>query len=360
MQVLWQYAEKNIDHIVKEAYSRLLNGDDSSLSLCRSVLTGLTGHEQKAFLYAFIRVLSRHQLQDEKTLVRGAGRLISSLVLVTPSLQDQLGSWLVEVNAESIGQSHLTHRAVVLAISINIGTSVLVPVLQRLMKVSDRLKSTAWKALELFSDKLFIKHSPILHQEGKTICSPSAYTWLMVSVNTQILLLLAGHIYREDRDFLSTVSKSGVYLSGISNHLASSSPQARFLGMAVGSAVSELLDEPTKQLKFKAEDSESVEWRWYRSLICLDDHFGNIADLKPKANPTEKTIMEIGRKSAGPKATSKLASGSASKIVRIEEIEDDSESEEDDLPTYEKPDSDPSDDDEDPELVQRNKPSAPV
>ena len=184
----------------------------------------------------------------------------------------------------------------------------------------------------------------------------------MVSVNTQILLLLVGHVHRSDTTFLSAVSKSSVYLSGISNHLAASSPKVRFLGMVVGSTVSEILDEPTKQLKFKAEDSESVEWRWYKGLVSIDDQLGTIADLKPKSKPLENAIMKAGQKSSGPKATPQLASGSTSKIVSIEEIEDGSEEEEDedDLPIYEKPDSDPSDDDKDPELVQRNKPIAPV
>ena len=181
---------------------------------------------------------------------------------------------------------------------------------------------------------------------------------LSTLVNTQILLLLAGHIHRVDVMFLSTVSKSSVYLSGISSHLAASSPRARFLGMIFGSTISELLDEPGKQLKFKAEDSDAADWRWYKDLIGLDDRVGIIADLKIKVEKSGQIMTKRLKPVQGDRQAKISTNTSSSKIVKIEEIED--ESEEDDLPMYAKPDSDPSDDDEDPELVQRNKPSAPV
>ena len=175
--------------------------------------------------------------------------------------------------------------------------------------------------------------------------------------------MLAGHAHRKDQTFLSTVSKSSVYLSGISNHLAASSPRARFLGMVVGSTISEMLDEPGKQLKFKAEDSESAEWRWYKDLISLDDQIGSIADLKPVPTPpkemlkrkVEKQTLESDKSGQSPTSPEM-----SSRVIKIEEIDEDPQSEDEDMPVYAKPDSDPSDDDEDPTLVQRNKPTAPV
>lgn len=49
----------------------------------------------------------------------------------------------------------------------------------------------------------------------------------------------------------------------------------------------------------------------------------------------------------------------SSKVISIEEVDDDSESE-DDLISYQKPDDDPEDSDEDPTLINRSKPKAPV
>jgi telomere length regulation protein len=46
--------------------------------------------------------------------------------------------------------------------------------------------------------------------------------------------------------------------------------------------------------------------------------------------------------------------------MAIEEISDKSEAEDEDLMMYEKPDTDASDSEEDPTLIQRSKPSPPV
>ena len=186
---------------------------------------------------------------------------------------------------------------------------------------------------------------------------------LISSVNARILLLLWGYIHKVDQRYLSGVSKSSVYLSSISNHLAASSPKSRFLGMVVGSTVSEKIDATGSQLKFKAEDSQSAEWLWYQTLFDVEDGLGAIADLKTIETPTSKSKKDVD-KSPSTNGTSKSVSAAhlTSKVVAIEEIEDDSgtESEDDDIVPYAKPDSDPSDDDEDPTLVQRNKPKAPV
>lgn len=131
--------------------------------------------------------------------------------------------------------------------------------------------------------------------------------------------------------------------------------------MVVGSTISEVLDEPGKQLQFKAEDSDTPDWRWYKSLITLNDRFGTIADLRPET-VSSKGMVKKSTKSASnrSKPSATRTAQPSSNIVKIEEINDSSESEDDDLPVYAKPDSDPSDDDEDPELVQRNKPTAPM
>lgn len=132
--------------------------------------------------------------------------------------------------------------------------------------------------------------------------------------------------------------------------------------MVVGTAVSELVDPAGNRLEFGSAETGSKEGHWYRGLTGVQDKIGSIKDLKlADALPTESfakpenNIINIdkAKQAQGPKAAS-------SRIVSIEEISDGSESDADDLPMYEKPDSDPSDDDEDPTLVQRDRPTAPV
>lgn len=180
-------------------------------------------------------------------------------------------------------------------------------------------------------------------------------------VNAQVLLLLAGYVYRVDRSHLIKLCQSSLYLNAISNHLAAASHRARFLGMVVGTAISELVDPKDKRMNFSSEDMNSSEGQWYRDLTSMNDHIGSIQDFKnspQRKNHDAKTSTSTvsNAKSIMP-ATQAVTN---SKVISIEEIGNTSESEDDDLPTYEKPDSDPSDDDEDPELVQRNKPTAPV
>ena len=180
-------------------------------------------------------------------------------------------------------------------------------------------------------------------------------------MNTQVLLLVAGYTHRSDPQQLVDLAKSSIYLNAISNRLAAPLPRSTVLGMIVGTAISELVDPNERRMNFGAEEIKSVEAQWYRNLTRLEDSIGSISDLKTtspvatKEHPSSKVEVRNGKLYKG------LAQSTpTSKIVSIEEITNGSYSEEDDLPVYEKPDSDASDSDEDPTLVQRDKPSAPV
>lgn len=174
--------------------------------------------------------------------------------------------------------------------------------------------------------------------------------------------MLAGYAYRADKKSLMILARSSVYLNAISNRIAASSQRARFLGMAVGTAMSKLVNSEDKRMIFSAEELNSSNGQWYASLATVNDTIGSISDLKPAQIPLTKTSGKKAaltmRNTKPPKPTK--APNTSSKIISIEEIEDSSEPEEEDLPMYEKPDSDLSDDDEDPTLVQRNRPTAPV
>lgn len=155
------------------------------------------------------------------------------------------------------------------------------------------------------------------------------------------------------------IMRSGSHLSVVSNRLAASSPRARFLGMVIGEAMSSLVDKGDKTMDFKIEDTKTSEAKWYKSLVNVSDTIGNLEPLKSTFVPK---ILKT-TKAAKAKPTSKLNSLKGNtKIISIEEIEDDEEVESDDdgLTPYAKPDSDAEDSDEDPTLVIRNKPTAPV
>ena len=114
-------------------------------------------------------------------------------------------------------------------------------------------------------------------------------------------------------------------------------------------------------MKFSAEDLGSADSSWYRDLTKVDDVVGTISDLRlPKAEAKTSTkALKGGFKDVSSRKPQETSS-SISKIVSIEELLDGSDSEEDDLAVYEKPDSDQEDEDEDATLIQRNKPATPV
>lgn len=188
-------------------------------------------------------------------------------------------------------------------------------------------------------------------------------TWADFIANAQILLLAAGYLHRSQPTEVESVTRSSIYLNAVSNRLAASSSRARFLGMVVGMAISELVEAPGKGLKFDLEGLETEEAQWYLNLTRVRDKIGSISDLKRskhgEAENPKQTTANHPRLSRPPKSVNTRPTA---RIVAIEEIEDDEdENEEDDefIP-YEKPDSDASDTEEDPTLIQRGKPTAPV
>jgi telomere length regulation protein len=159
-------------------------------------------------------------------------------------------------------------------------------------------------------------------------------------------------------------------MQGISHRLAAPSKRAMWLGMVVAMALSEVVDKADNRVIFDIEDMQSPEAKWYRQLIHVDDKLDDLNYLRgllqpqPAPVPTsltkgtpksEKAMKGHEAKSAiGPVQTqTPIPDG-----LRIVELSDSSE--DDEFQPYAKPDSDSEDSDEDPTLVQRNKPRAPV
>lgn len=133
--------------------------------------------------------------------------------------------------------------------------------------------------------------------------------------------------------------------------------------MVVAMGISALVDSPDKAMKFDLEEMNSEEAKWYRSLTGIGDSIGSIESL----TDWKEAMAPQQPKKDSKTSTSKHAVEDVShkhvhttRIVAIEEITTDSEEEDDDLMSYEKPDSDASDSEDDPTLIQRSKPTAPV
>lgn len=136
--------------------------------------------------------------------------------------------------------------------------------------------------------------------------------------------------------------------------------------MIIGVAVSDLVDSPDKQMKFDIDEMNSLDAGWYRGLTRVCDSVGSVEDLKmvrsehlPPATALGTTPKRKPRK-IGMVREKPAASAVTSKVISIEELDEEDGTGIDDLVAYEKPDSDAEDEDEDPTLVQRNKPTAPV
>lgn len=152
------------------------------------------------------------------------------------------------------------------------------------------------------------------------------------------------------------IGRSGVFLNAVSNRLGAASTRARFLGMIVGTAISQLIEQPGKAMRFDLEEMESDEARWYLGLVKTEDSFGSVDAIKSQKGETRQA-RKFNDVSQSPSAARPRVA-QQSKIVAIEEVED-SGNEDEQVP-YENPDVDASDSDDDPTLVRKTKPTPPV
>ncbi|KAL8752925.1 MAG: hypothetical protein Q9184_005581 [Pyrenodesmia sp. 2 TL-2023] len=210
------------------------------------------------------------------------------------------------------------------------------------------LKTALSNSLRAFGDKISIQHTPIIKQEG----------------TTENLLLLAGYVHRKEPQHIAHMARSSIYLNAISNRLAAPSPRLSVLGMYVGTAISELVDPPDKRMNFSSEELNNAEGQRYINLKGIRDPIGSIEDLNHKKALDKQMVVRNAKSSAAQQVQqtpSNSQHSKGSRIISIEEVESESGSEEDDdLPMYAKPDSDASDSDDDPTVINRDKPTAPV
>ncbi|EEH34683.1 hypothetical protein PAAG_05732 [Paracoccidioides lutzii Pb01] len=325
------------DQLVHELYDGLLLHGDALSDRFGILLDNMRSHHLILVFKSVLHDLEKSYLRpfpseaesplddpDKQKLISGIAALVELMVRDREFLRAQLNEWLasgLEVNIRGID-----FRRALLASYGN---------------QQEPLLEILGKALEIFGDKLYIKHTPTSGQEA----------------NTQVILLAAGYVCRLSTDLLRPITQSGTYLNAISNRIAASSPRARFLGMVVAMSLSKLVDPPGKEMKFDIEEMEGEEAKWYMSLPNVEDGIGSIDDLKHR---DPQPAPKIPKRHVSKVHTNKqqVPSQATSKNLSIEEISE--ESGDDDFLPYEKPDTDPSDSEDDPTLINRSKPNAPV
>lgn len=300
-------------------------------------------------------------VEDVPKISQIAG-LLNDIIGLNEDFRDLAVDWLVSPNGGGVGEPIGVRRALVCVLS----------------KDEVVLKGMLEKSLGQFGDKIWIRHTPIMRQEGwffflfnprnqhtpsRNITrfpvlpqiSPHMYPLLQQiyslfsKVNVQLLLLSAGYVHRLVPQFLHRLARSSPFLSGVSNRIGASSTRARFLGMIVGETLSEMTDKDGKPMKFGVEETETDEAKWWKSIRHVEDTVGTVEGLEAVGR---EVVVRKKRKETQTQTRT-------SKVMVIEEIEDDDE-EEDELMPYAKPGSDAEDSDDDPTLINRKKDSVPV
>ncbi|OCT49313.1 hypothetical protein CLCR_04526 [Cladophialophora carrionii] len=342
------------DTFVTELYTSLLLGNRALWTPMHKLMETLSSYDQKAIFDTILRDLARKFLQtggeavqDKESLMRnastvsGVAAMVKGLTQNNVLLEEHVVYWLTSTSGEYAGLGLDTRRAVIATLATS----------------QDKLERVLEKATETFGNKIQIQHDAILQQES----------------TAQTILLAVGYLGRLDKNALRRISSSGTSIRMVSNRLSASVPRARFLGMIVAVAVSKLVDKPDKVMDFGVEELESAEAHGWLDLVHIQDEVGSIDDLPATApEPVKKRILQPSSKPVKRERLSTAPFPTTSKIIAIEELPDSDkagsgieeadkeEEEEADLRPYAPPDSDPEDSDDDPTLVNRNKPTAPV
>lgn len=119
---------EHIDKFIEAIFLALINGDSRFLNRYHILMHSLVLREKKICLYSLLRVLSRRHLSSsldndtnkkalENEPLNGVAALVAGFMQGNSQLEDALLDWLAGTSADSVSQSHDTHRAVIAALS---------------------------------------------------------------------------------------------------------------------------------------------------------------------------------------------------------------------------------------------------
>jgi telomere length regulation protein len=300
----------------------------------RSFTTGVLRILNANFATSKIGKFELDESLDVKKRISKAAAFLRLLSTEIDSVADILLDTLTKPDSATILLSPLLVRAIFAS----------------LLDDEERLDLVLERSIAKFSDELFVKHGTILQQE----------------MNAQLVLIAVGHFHRNGTESLKAESlkaavKSSEYLNGVSKHLSSSSTRVRWLGMVVATTISGLADKKGTRMEFNDESMSTPEAEWYKSLALVDDErsgswklsdlFGQDVQQAPresKLTPSLPIRQQKGRHEQSKKTIVKPAKSNVIEVI------------DDDIVAYAKPDSDPEDEEDDPTLINRDKPRPPV
>lgn len=322
--------------LVQELFHNLVLQDGVKKEIFRKLVDNYPLLEQRKVLHLVLKLLSDLYLnsianseanEDYPTIWASVG-VLQFLIANSDTQRNNLVAWLTSASGAGVGEGCGIRRAAVAALANH----------------KDSILAVLERSLSQFGDQLYIKHTPVLQQEA----------------HAQVLLLSAGYVHRLAPMKLTILLRSSHYLNTVSNRLAVSQNRARFLGMTIGEALSGLVHGKSNILDFKVDEMTTEEAKWYKSLVHISDSSGpwdplrgsiSSSQAKSSNKPTKSTTNQtLPQRTKVPKKAGFI----------IEEIESDEEQEDPDLVPYAKPDSDAEDSDDDPTLINRDKPKAPV
>lgn len=268
--------------------------------------------------------------------IRGLAAAINAIPIPDEQLESYLYDWLLK-DVQAMTMASLDIRRAALAVLASRG---------------DKIQQVLEYSLAKSGDKPFIRNAPITYQEALT----------------EIILLSVGHLNRTRPDQLKKIYRSSLYLNCVSNRLGASGTRARYMGMIIGTAISSVLDQPDKSLKFPIAEMDSMETIEWLSLAKLQDSIGSIGELQEfyenqGTNAPQPVAAAIRRGNSKHAELQERGSGLTHHHAIVDEIREPknkADENADGLSAYDKPDEDPPDSDEDPTLVNREKPSAPL
>lgn len=323
--------------------------ETSGMDRFRGLLSSLPSFAKRRYLDHVLRWLSSSGLSASmpkgglSNETKEAGAIIAVLENITKDdvvLQQQL----VAIVSDAALVSSLSLAAIRGCVAV---VTIALP---------DELDGLVENGLKTFGDQLFVKHSPVLQQESLA----------------QVLLIASGYIHRRSPMALLVSVRSSGHMQGISNRLDASNPRTRWLGMVVGTSLSSLVDKEGSKLSFGTEDMQTLETHRYTELTKINDQPSSLEEVlhifgdeaiqgkskRQKATTSQAMPQINGKPTFGPvrpptKIQTEVEGAQVTELI-------DSESDEDDLTPYAKPDSDAEDSDEDATLVNRDKPRPPV
>ncbi|CAA9964536.1 telomere length regulation protein [Pyrenophora teres f. maculata] len=324
------------DRIVSSLLISLI--DSGRVEHLTSLTSQLKTFEQRKYMNAFVAFIAKKYFATEivskedapippSKAVSAAAALIYTLTKDNDVLKEHLVSSLTRSTIPALDDSLSARRSIVAALA----------------KDEDKLHTLLEGMIKLFGDSIYIRHTPVIQQEALA----------------QTLALCSGYVQRSQPMFLKMMAKSSYHVNGMSNRIGAASTRARFLGIAAGVAISKMVDSPDLQLEFELEGAEDEEAKWYQRLTEVDDKIGSVADLK-SSDDSIVTVKKVPPKPKPAPKPSKTPGVTEIQGPRVIEVLSDSEDEDADLVMYDKPDSDPEDDTDDPTAINRNKPTAPV